>query len=137
MPKINKTEKEWHKLLSKEQYKALREKATEPPFSGEYDQLFDSGRYTCAACGSKLFESDTKFDAHCGWPSFYDAIPGSVEFYDDNSFGMSRTKVNCATCGSHLGHVFQGEGFDNPTDVRFCVNSLSLKFQPKKPQINN
>lgn len=118
--------------LTDEQYDVLFNKATEAAFSGEYDQLFKEGTYACAACGTELFESGTKFDAHCGWPSFYDAKPGTVEFHDDSSLGMKRTEVTCATCGGHLGHVFEGEGFDVPTDQRYCINSLSLKFIPQE-----
>lgn len=129
--KINKTDSEWQDELTPEQFHVLREKGTEPAFSGEYDGVFDTGTYTCGACGTKLFESDKKFDAHCGWPSFYDAIPGTVDLHPDDSIGMSRTEVTCATCGSHLGHVFEGEGFSTLTDKRFCINSLSLKFDPK------
>lgn len=115
--------------LSPEQYDVLVNKATEAPFSGEYDSVFDPGTYMCAACGAELFDSKTKFDAHCGWPSFYDARPGAVEFHDDSSLGMKRTEVTCANCGGHLGHVFEGEGFDTPTDQRFCINSLSLDLK--------
>jgi len=127
---MKKTDQEWKQILSPEQFTVLREKSTEAPFSGEYDGLFADGVYACAACGQVLFDSGTKFDAHCGWPSFYDAKPGAVEFYEDDSFGMTRTKVSCANCGGHLGHLFEGEGLDTPTDKRFCINSLSLKFNP-------
>lgn len=116
--------------LTDEQYDVLFNKATEAPFTGEYDLLFKEGTYACAACDTELFASNTKFDAHCGWPSFYDALPGKVEFHDDSSGGMRRTEVTCATCGGHLGHVFEGEGFGTPTDQRYCINSLSLKFIP-------
>lgn len=126
------SEEEWRKKLSPQQYHILREKGTEAPFSGGYDSLFETGSYNCGACGVRLFESDKKFDAHCGWPSFYDAISGTVVLSSDDSLGMSRTEVTCANCGSHLGHVFEGEGFDTPTDQRYCVNSLSLKFNPDK-----
>jgi peptide-methionine (R)-S-oxide reductase len=118
--------------LTDEQYDVLFNKATEAPFSGEYDQLFAKGTYACAACGTVLFGSDTKFDAHCGWPSFYDAKPDTVLFVDDTTMGMKRTEVICATCGGHLGHVFEGEGLDVPTDQRYCINSLSLTFIPEK-----
>lgn len=117
--------------LTPEQYDVLFNKATEAPFSGEYDTMFEDGTYACAACGAVLFESGTKFDAHCGWPSFYDAIPGKVTFTDDSTLGMKRTEVTCSTCGGHLGHVFEGERFDTPTDQRYCINSLSLKFIPR------
>ena len=130
--KIQKTDDEWKSELTPEQYEVLRKKGTEAPFTGEYESVFDPGTYTCAACGTELFESEKKFEAHCGWPSFYDAKPDAVEFHTDDSLGMSRTEVICATCGGHLGHVFEGEGFDTPTDQRFCINSVSLKFDPKK-----
>ncbi len=129
---MNKSDQEWRKTLTTDQYRVLLEKATEPAFSGEYDSVFDPGSYSCGACGTRLFESDKKFDAHCGWPSFYDAIPDTVVLTPDDSHGMSRTEVTCATCGSHLGHVFEGEGYDTPTDRRYCINSLSLKFDPSK-----
>lgn len=128
--KVDKTESEWKDELTPEQYHVLREKGTELPFTGEYDSTFDPGTYSCAACGTKLFDSATKFDAHCGWPSFYDALPGTVELHVDDSLGMVRTEVTCATCGGHLGHVFEGEGLGTPTDQRYCINSLSLKFDP-------
>lgn len=127
----DKSKAQWKKQLTHEQYRVLFEKATEPAFSGEYETVFDPGTYVCAACGTELFESGTKFDAHCGWPSFYDAIPGRVEFHTDDSHGMARTEVTCATCGGHLGHVFEGERLGTPTDQRYCINSLSLKFVPK------
>lgn len=120
----------YREKLTDEQYEVLFAKATEAPFSGEYDQNFADGSYVCAACETELFESGTKFDAHCGWPAFFDAKPGAVVFHDDSTLGMRRVEVTCATCGGHLGHVFEGEGFANPTDQRYCINSLSLKFVP-------
>ncbi len=129
---IHKTDNEWREILTSEQFAVLREKNTEAPFSGEYDGLYADGVYACAACGQVLFDSTTKFDARCGWPSFYDTKPGAVEFHPDDSHGTSRTEVVCSNCGSHLGHIFEGEGFDTPTDKRYCINSLSLKFAPNK-----
>jgi peptide-methionine (R)-S-oxide reductase len=121
-----------NKNLTTEQYDVLFNKATETPFSGEYDDHFEDGQYVCANCGTELFTSDTKFDAHCGWPSFYDAKPGTVKFSDDTSLGVKRTEATCAHCEGHLGHVFEGEGFDTPTNKRYCVNSLSLQFKSNK-----
>ena len=121
--------------LSAEQYSVLRQQGTEAPFSGEYDSVFDPGTYTCAACGAELFDSETKFDAHCGWPSFYDAKKGAVVMTADDSLGMSRTEVTCANCGGHLGHMFEGEKLGTPTDQRYCINSVSLKLKSKTDKI--
>jgi peptide methionine sulfoxide reductase msrA/msrB len=127
--KVNKTEKEWKEILSPEQYRVLRKAATERPFSGKYNFHFETGLYTCAACGNPLFSSSTKYDHGCGWPSFSAAVDnGSVEFFDDFSFGMKRIEVRCATCGSHLGHIFDDGPLTAPT--RFCINSVALDFQP-------
>ncbi len=125
---MTKTEAEWKQQLSPEEYRVIRKKGTEAPFSGEYDNVYVAGTYTCAACDAELFESDTKYDAHCGWPSFYDAKQGAVTFTTDDSLGMARTEVTCTNCGGHLGHVFEGEGHDTPTDQRYCINSVSLKL---------
>jgi peptide-methionine (R)-S-oxide reductase len=116
--------------LTPEQYHVLRQKGTERPFSGEYWDAKAEGRYVCAACGSQLFESGTKFDSGCGWPSFYDALPGTVEMTEDLSHGMRRVEVTCANCGGHLGHVFP-DG-PKPTGDRYCINSLSMKFIPNE-----
>ncbi len=123
---IQKTEEEWKKHLTEEQYKVLREKGTERPHTGKHNLNFDEGTYKCAACNQKLFESQSKFDAHCGWPSFDEAIKGTVTNVLDKSHGMLRTEIVCTNCGSHLGHVFN----DGPTETgqRFCVNSVSLDF---------
>ena len=117
--------------LSEEQRAVLFDKATEAPFSGTLVYTFDTGSYTCANCGSLLFDSRTKFDAGCGWPSFDQAIEGSIITEKDTSHGMDRTEIMCAHCGGHLGHVFD-DGPKETTGLRYCVNSLSLQFTPKK-----
>lgn len=129
MYKIMRSEDEWREKLSEEQYRVLRRKGTEAPFSGKY--LFEDGvgTYVCVGCGAKLFSSDTKFEAHCGWPSFYDALQESVEFHKDTTHGMVRTEVTCARCGGHLGHVFD-DAPDQPGGQRYCINSVSLNFEP-------
>lgn len=126
---IERSESEWRKQLNDEQYRVLREKGTEAPHSGKYNLHFQNGAYHCAACHAKLFESDQKFESDCGWPSFDDAIEGTVEFVQDRSFGMIRTEILCANCGGHLGHVFD----DGPTETgqRYCVNSASIEFESK------
>ncbi len=126
--KIVKTEQEWRQELTPEQYHVLREKGTERPFTGKYVDTKDGGTYVCAACGQELFESGTKFDSHCGWPSFYDTKPGTVDIHEDRSFGMRRVEVTCARCGSHLGHVFDDGPV--PTGQRYCINSVSVELKP-------
>lgn len=121
---------DFKKKLTKEQYSVLREKATERPFTGKFYNHKEKGMYACAACGNKLFESNVKFDSGTGWPSFYDAIEGSVKFIEDNSLGMSRTEVICSKCKSHLGHIFD-DGPKDKTGKRFCINSCSLEFKKK------
>lgn len=125
------TEEELRKKLTPEQYHILREKGTETPFTGEYLNHKEKGMYTCAVCGAKLFPSDTKFESGTGWPSFYDvASSKAVKLTDDTSLGMHRTEVTCANCGSHLGHVFN-DAPNQPTGMRFCINSACLDFEPK------
>ena len=128
--KVVKTDEEWKKILTPEQYDVLREKGTERPFTGEYVNTFEKGKYVCAACGNVIFNSSSKFHSDCGWPSFDQAIKGSVNYTTDNSFGMARTEVTCAKCGGHLGHVFD-DGPKETTGQRFCTNSVSIKFIPE------
>ncbi|WP_029146188.1 peptide-methionine (R)-S-oxide reductase MsrB [Microbacterium luticocti] len=127
---VNKSDEQWRAELSPQQYAVLREAATERPWTGELLDEHRAGLYTCAACGAELFKSGTKFDSHCGWPSFYESVrPDAVELREDSSLGMERTEVLCANCGSHLGHVFP-DGFGTPTGDRYCMNSISLSFSP-------
>ncbi|MGI8949369.1 MAG: peptide-methionine (R)-S-oxide reductase MsrB [Ornithinimicrobium sp.] len=131
-PRVEKSEQEWREQLSREEYHVLREAGTERPFVGEYTDTTTEGVYACRACGSELFRSDAKFGSHCGWPSFYAPLAEDrVEYIKDTSMGAVRTEVRCASCGSHMGHVFEGEGYDTPTDQRYCINSISMTLQPK------
>jgi peptide-methionine (R)-S-oxide reductase len=128
MTKVQKTEPEWLAELSPEQYRVLREKRTEAPFSGEYDHVFEEGTYRCAGCGAELFRSETKYDSGCGWPAF--SAPASGEAIDeesDTTFGTVRTEVMCSNCGGHLGHVFP-DG-PQPTGLRYCINSAALNLE--------
>ena len=129
--KITKTDDEWRRLLTPEQYAVARERGTERAFTGKYWDFHDQGVYLCVCCGNQLFSSETKFDSGCGWPSFYSPLAAdNVENRDDNSYGMRRTEVTCSRCGAHLGHVF--EDGPRPTGLRYCMNSASLNFV-KKP----
>lgn len=125
--KIVKTEAEWKEILTPEQYYILRQKGTDMPGEGGYTKHFEKGTYHCAACDAQLFESGTKYESHCGWPSFDDAIEGAVEYSLDKSHGMIRTEIICTKCGGHLGHVFD-DGPRDTTGKRYCVNTTSLRF---------
>jgi peptide-methionine (R)-S-oxide reductase len=122
----------WRALLAPAEYQVLRLAGTEPPFVGAYTDTRTPGTYHCRACDVALFESAAKFDSHCGWPSFFAPLSDrTVIELDDNTLGRHRTEIRCAACGSHLGHVFAGEGYGTPTDLRYCINSISLRFEPK------
>ena len=121
----------WKEKLDSEQYRVLREKGTEAPFTGKFVNNFETGMYECAACGQQLFNSDTKFHSDCGWPSFDRSLEGNVEFHDDYSLGMHRVEVTCGNCGGHLGHVFD-DGPEETTGKRFCINSAALNFKAQK-----
>ncbi|MBB5119182.1 methionine sulfoxide reductase [Streptomyces eurocidicus] len=128
---VEKTDEQWRAELTPAEYQVLRRAGTEPAFRGEYTDTKTAGVYSCRACGAELFRSTEKFASHCGWPSFYDPKDSTaVELIDDHSHGMVRTEVRCARCGSHLGHVFEGEGYPTPTDQRYCINSISLRLEP-------
>jgi peptide-methionine (R)-S-oxide reductase len=130
-PTVTKTDEQWREQLSPEEYAVLRKAGTERAFTGAYTDNHQVGVYRCRACRAELFRSDNKFDSHCGWPSFFTPLAGdAVIERTDRTFGMSRTEVLCANCHSHLGHVFEGEGYDTPTDQRYCINSISLTFEP-------
>jgi peptide-methionine (R)-S-oxide reductase len=132
-PKVVRSEEEWRAQLNPAEYAVLRQAGTERPWTGEYTETKTEGLYECRACGAELFRSDTKFDSHCGWPSFFSPLAGdSVILREDRALGMKRVEVLCATCHSHLGHVFEGEGYPTPTDQRYCINSVSLKLVPSE-----
>jgi peptide-methionine (R)-S-oxide reductase len=129
-PAVAKSDAEWREQLSPDEYAVLRKAGTEAPFVGEYTDNHRIGIYRCRACGTELFRSDQKFDSHCGWPSFFSPLAGDrIIEITDQSMGMTRTEVVCANCHSHLGHVFAGEGYDTPTDLRYCINSISMTFE--------
>ena len=136
-PRVSKSDEQWRAELNQAEYAVLREAATERPYTGEYTDNHRVGVYSCRACGAELFRSEQKFDSHCGWPSFFSPLAGDriIERVDD-TLGMHRVEVVCANCHSHLGHVFAGEGYDTPTDLRYCINSISLRFleEPEQPE---
>ncbi|MDX3757144.1 peptide-methionine (R)-S-oxide reductase MsrB [Streptomyces mirabilis] len=130
---IEKPDEQWRAELTPAEYTVLRKAGTEPAFTGEYTDTKAKGVYSCRACGAELFTSNEKFESHCGWPSFFDARNSdAVELVSDRSHGMVRTEVRCAKCGSHLGHLFEGEGYSTPTDQRYCINSISLRLTPEE-----
>ena len=125
--KVTKSDEQWRAELSPEEYRVLREAGTEAPFIGEYTDTETNGIYACRACGAELFRSDAKFHSGCGWPSFFSPLAAeTITEIKDMSHGMVRTEIRCAACDSHLGHVFEGEGYKTPTDLRYCINSISM-----------
>jgi peptide-methionine (R)-S-oxide reductase len=131
MDKVVKSDAEWRVQLSPEEFRVLRQAGTERPFTGEYVDTKTVGVYSCRACGAELFRSESKFDSHCGWPSFFEPSKSeAVVLLEDRTLGMTRVEVRCAACDSHLGHVFHGEGYDTPTDDRYCINSVCLTLRP-------
>lgn len=124
---------QWRERLSEQEFRVLRESGTEAPWTGEYTDTTTTGVYRCRACGAELFRSDEKFSSHCGWPSFFAPLAEDrVRYLEDHTIpGRPRTEVRCAACDSHLGHVFAGEGYDTPTDLRYCINSICLALEPR------
>ncbi len=128
-PQVTKSDEQWRAELTPAEYAVLRKAGTERPYTGEYTDNHRIGVYSCRACGAELFRSDQKFDSHCGWPSFFSPLAGDkIIERADVSMGMRRVEVVCANCHSHLGHVFEGEGYPTPTDLRYCINSISMSF---------
>ena len=128
---VQKSDAEWRAQLSPAEFQVLRKAGTERPFTGEYTDTKTVGVYKCRACDAELFRSENKFDSHCGWPSFFAPLAEDrVQYIEDSTLGMKRVEVRCANCGSHLGHVFEGEGYNTPTDLRYCINSVSLNLEP-------
>jgi peptide-methionine (R)-S-oxide reductase len=129
-PTMVKSDAQWRQELTPDEFAVLRQAATERPYTGEYWDSTQEGVYACRACGAELFTSKEKFHSHCGWPSFFAPLAdGTVKYLHDKSLGMERIEVRCAACDSHLGHLFKGEGYDTPTDERFCINSVSLRLK--------
>lgn len=130
---VQKTDAEWRASLTPSQYVVLRQLGTEPPNSGKYNKTppSNTGVYECVGCGQPLYKALAKFDSGCGWPAFYEEIPGSLTVHKDTTHGMVREEMRCSNCDGHLGHIFRGEGYKTPTDARHCVNSVCLKFNPK------
>ncbi len=127
------TDEQWRSDLTAQEYHVLREAGTEAPFIGEYTDTSTIGSYRCRACDAELFRSTEKFESHCGWPSFFAPLAAdSVVYLEDTSLGRARTEVRCASCGGHLGHVFEGEGYGTPTDLRYCINSIALRLEPSE-----
>lgn len=136
--KLTLSDSEWRKRLTGDEYRVLRQAGTERAFTGEYTDTETVGVYRCKGCGSELFRSSEKFHSHCGWPSFFSPLAGgSVVEREDVSHGMRRVEVLCATCGGHLGHVFSGEGYSTPTDLRYCINSIALTLEPVEEQASS
>jgi len=128
---LDRSDAEWRERLTPQEYQVLRQAGTERPWTGEYVDTKTEGVYRWRACDTERFRSETKFDSHCGWPSFFSPLAEDrVEYIEDRSLGMTRVEVRCANCGSHLGHVFEGEGYDVPTDQRYCINSISVRLEP-------
>jgi peptide-methionine (R)-S-oxide reductase len=129
VPPVTKTDEQWRAELSPAEYAVLRKAGTERAYTGEYTDNHRLGVYSCRACGAELFRSEQKFDSHCGWPSFFSPLAGeAIVERVDTTLGMRRVEVLCANCHSHLGHVFEGEGYATPTDLRYCINSISMRF---------